>query len=197
MPRILHLSATAGHDAGDISREAVDLELQNAIQLNDLLMIQDMIQVSSSVEMQKWKCRANPVYQETNDARAPCARTARTNFSHPCIHKAPLARLSVDAFAGQGGTVDSGLALARVAHVGGSEEMVQLLLQLGARPDASDEFGRTALMLAVTRRDKRMTEMLLAAGANCEGIGGACVCDEGMGGACVCVTRAWAVRVCV
>lgn len=72
----------------------------------------------------------------------------------------------------QGGVVDGGLALARVAQLGGSDEMLQLLLQLGAKPDATDEFGRTALMLAVSRSDKSMTASLLAAGANCEGIGG-------------------------
>ena len=47
MPQVKSLSATASHGTGDMAREAVNLELQNAIQLNDLLMIQDMVQVSS------------------------------------------------------------------------------------------------------------------------------------------------------
>ena len=37
---------------------------------------------------------------------------------------------------------------------------------------AADEFGRTAMLLAVSRRDMQMTEALLNAGANVEGIGG-------------------------
>jgi ankyrin repeat protein len=87
-------------DRSQLQRDALNLELQNAIQLNDLLMIQDMVQADS---------------------------------------------------------VEAGLALARVAQLGGSDEMLRLLLQLGAQPDATDEFGRTAVLLAVSRGDKRMT----------------------------------------
>ena len=113
-PDVTPLLAISGM-GGDLAREAVNIELTNAIQLNDLLVIQDMV---------------------------------------------------------QGGLVDGGLALARVAQVGGTGEMLRLLLQMGAKPDATDEFGRTAIMLAVSRRDKQLTELLLSAGANVEGIGG-------------------------
>ena len=113
-PDVTPLLAISGK-GGDLAREAVNIELTNAIQLNDLLVIQDMV---------------------------------------------------------QGGLVDGGLALARVAQVGGTGEMLRLLLQMGAKPDATDEFGRTAIMLAVSRRDKQLTEQLLSAGANVEGIGG-------------------------
>ena len=68
--------------------------------------------------------------------------------------------------------IDSGLALARVAQLGGSEEMLRLLMQLGGKVDATDEFGRSAIMLAVSRRDKDMTQLLLKAGADVEGGGG-------------------------
>ena len=93
-------------DRSQLQRDALNLELQNAIQLNDLLMIQDMVQADS---------------------------------------------------------VEAGRALARVAQLGGSDEMLRLLLQLGAQPDATDEFGRTAVLLAVSRGDKRMT-------VRCEGV---------------------------
>ena len=49
-PQASYLPVTANQGAGDMAREAVDLELQNAIQLNDLLMIQDMVQVSSILQ---------------------------------------------------------------------------------------------------------------------------------------------------
>ena len=49
-PQASYLPVTASQGAGDMAREAVDLELQNAIQLNDLLMIQDMVQVSSILQ---------------------------------------------------------------------------------------------------------------------------------------------------
>ena len=35
----------SGMGGGGLAREVVDMELQNAIQLNDLLVIQDMVQV--------------------------------------------------------------------------------------------------------------------------------------------------------
>ena len=100
------LAGLAMTDRSQLQRDALNLELQNAIQLNDLLMIQDMVQADS---------------------------------------------------------VEAGLALARVAQLGGSDEMLRLLLQLGAQPDATDEFGRTAVLLAVSRGDKRMT-------VRCEGV---------------------------
>ncbi|KAJ1466984.1 ankyrin repeat-containing domain protein, partial [Baffinella frigidus] len=43
---------------------------------------------------------------------------------------------------------------------------------MGASADATDEFGRTALMLAVTNEDRRVTEALLKAKAGVEGLGG-------------------------
>jgi len=51
------------------------------------------------------------------------------------------------------------------------------------RRGSTDEFGRTAIMLAVSRRDKHMTEILLRAGANVEGITlsvcvSLCVCSK-------------------
>ncbi|EKX51945.1 hypothetical protein GUITHDRAFT_39810, partial [Guillardia theta CCMP2712] len=49
--------------------------------------------------------------------------------------------------------------------------MIEMILQLGASPDATDEFGRTALMLAVMQQDLKAAVMLLAAGADVEGIG--------------------------
>ena len=44
-PQIARLSAMSGMGGGGLAREVVDMELQNAIQLNDLLVIQDMVQV--------------------------------------------------------------------------------------------------------------------------------------------------------
>jgi len=58
------------------------------------------------------------------------------------------------------------------------------------RRGSTDEFGRTAIMLAVSRRDKQMTEILLRAGANVEGISRS-LCTSGITGSlcgslCVC-----------
>ena len=55
--RITSLKAVSGLGGNDMGREAVDLELQNAIQLNDLLVIQDMVQVSCEPHADRlWEC---------------------------------------------------------------------------------------------------------------------------------------------
>eukprot|EP00960_Hanusia_phi_P017284 508951-Hanusia_phi.AAC.1 len=98
----------------DVQQNAVNMELQNAIRLNDLLVIQDMIQAD---------------------------------------------------------VVGANFALCKSVQLGGGEDMIEMILQLGASPDATDEFGRTALMLAVMQQDLDAAGLLLAAGADVEGIG--------------------------
>jgi len=56
-----------------------------------------------------------------------------------------------------------------VSH--GDIEITQLLLSAGANVDASNNDGETALMLAViNRRNEIIAQLLISAGADCNGI---------------------------